>query len=375
VIVVAVTIVARVFLRIPFALLRAQEKSLRYSVLNAAKGFVQIVLTLVFVIALDQGVLGVLLGTLGSEAAFCLVLVPGMLWGIRQWRFSRKTARDLLSFGFPLVPAGVAGFVLHLSDRYFLKLYSTLHDVGLYSLGYRLGEIIWEMVWAMQLAYPQFVLVNEKAPEARHLYARVITYYFGGLGFVVLILSVYAQEIVRVMAAPEYREAYRVVPLIALGQLLRGFVFIGPVGLTLKRKTTYHALMAVVAAGVNLCLNYLWIPAYGMMGAAAANAIAFGVQSLLITAVSQRYYPIPIEVSRLLKVAFAAAVVYLASTRFPADGELLLNVPAKAVLLALFPCLLAALRFFQPGEIDSAAAMLRVVGARLGFVQPESINK
>ena len=273
------------------------------------------------------------------------------------------------------MPAGVAGFVLNLSDRYFLKLYTTLSEVGLYSLGYRLGEIIWEIVWAMQLAYPQFVLVNEKAPRAAHLYARVFTYYFAGLGFVVLTLSVYAQEIVTVMAAPEYREAYRVVPLIALGQLFRGFVLIGPIGLTLKRKTTYHALMALIAAGLNIGLNYLWIPRYGMMGAAVATAVAFGVQAVLITGISQRYYPIPIEVSRLFKLAFVATVVYLASTWLPADGDLLLDISAKALLLALFPCLLAALRFFQAGEIESAASMIRVVRGRLGLVAPGSVHK
>jgi O-antigen/teichoic acid export membrane protein len=375
VLLVGFTIVARVFLRIPFALLRAQEKSLRYSTLSAGKGFVQIVLTLVLVIALGQGVFGVLLGAFGSEAAFCLILLGSMLWTVRRWHFSTRTARDLLSFGFPLVPAGIAGFVLDLSDRYFLKLYGTLSEVGLYALGYRLGEIIWEVVWAMQLAYPQFVLVNEKDPQAPHLYARVFTYYFAGLGFIVLILSVYAQEIVRVMAAPEYHQAYRVVPLIALGQLFRGFVLIGPVGLTLKRKTTYHALMAMIAATLNLWLNYLWIPPYGMVGAAAATAIAFGVQALLITGISQRYYRIPMETSRLLKVGLAGMAVYLASTWLPTDGELLVHSVTKATLLALFPCLLIALRFFQAGETESLLGAVRAIGGRLGFVGPGGINK
>jgi O-antigen/teichoic acid export membrane protein len=372
---VGFTIVARVFLRIPFALLRAQEKSLRYSTLTAAKGFVQIVLTLVLVVVFGQGVFGVLLGALSSEAAFCLILLGSMLWTIRRWRFSTKTARDLLSFGAPLVPAGIAGFVLELSARYFLKLYGTLSEVGLYALGSRLGEIIWEVVWAMQLAYPQFVLVNERDPHAPQLYARVFTYYFAGLGFVVLFLSVYAHEIVRVMAAPDYQQAYRVVPLIALGQLFRGFVLIGPVGLTLKRKTTYHALMAIIAAAVNLGLNFLWFPPYGMIGAAAATAVAFWVQSLLITGMSQRYYPIPIETSRLLKLGIAGLAVYVASTWLPADGDLLTQVAAKATLLALCPCLLIALRFFQAGEIDSMLAAMRGLGGRLGLVGSDGVKK
>ncbi|MBI3302273.1 MAG: oligosaccharide flippase family protein [Deltaproteobacteria bacterium] len=367
-ILVGLTTIARVFLRIPFALLRAKEKSVQYSALSVSKGFLQILLSLMLVVGFGQGVFGVLLANFASEAIFCFVLVSGMLWVIKTWRFSGQTAKDLLSFGAPLVPAGIAGFVLNLSDRYFLKHYSTLHNVGLYSLGYRLGEVIWEIVSAVLIAYPPFVLANEKSPHARQLYARISTYYFAGIGFIVLTLSVCAQEVVRVMAAPEYHEAYRVVALVAVGQLLRGFVFIGPVGLTLKRKTTYHALIALLAAGLNLVLNFLWIPPYGMMGAAWATVVAFGVQAFLITGVSQWYYPLPFEYGRLFKLGLTGSAVYLASTWLPADGPLFFNLSVKAALLFFCPFLLLALRFFQAEERESALGLVRTVRGRLGLV-------
>jgi O-antigen/teichoic acid export membrane protein len=367
VILVGVTVLAKVFLRIPFALLRAKEKSGQYAFLSTAKGFVQIALTLLFVVGLQQGTQGVLLGNLGSEAIFCLVLLLTTLRAVKKWSFSKATAKDLLSFGAPLVPAGVAGFVLNLSDRYFLKHYSTLHDVGLYSLGYRVGEIVWEVVSAIQLAYPPFILSNEKSPSAPQLYARVVTYYFAGIGFLVLALSVGASECVRIMAAPEYHDAYVVIPIIALAQLFRGFVYFGPVGLTLKRKTTYHATVALIAGALNLLLNYLWISSHGMLGAAWATIVSFFVQMVLINAISQRHYPIPYEYGRLVKLGLVMGGIYLLSLQIPSSESLGSTLTLKALLLLSCPFLLALLGFFQTEELASVAGLIRTVRGRVGF--------
>jgi O-antigen/teichoic acid export membrane protein len=365
---VGVTTLAKVFLRIPFSLLRAKEKSAQYALLSTGKGFVQILFTLLFVVGLSQGVQGVLLGSLVSEAVFCLVLLATTLWTIRKWHFSKATAKDLLSFGAPLVPAGVAGFILNLSDRYFLKHYGTLYDVGLYSLGYRMGEIVWEIVSAIHLAYPPFLLANEKSPTAPQLYARVATYYFAGIGFLVLAISVCAPEIVRVMAAPEYHDAYVVIPIVALAQLFRGFVFFGPVGLTLKRKSTYHATVAIIAGALNLVLNYVWISRYGMLGAAWATLVAFFVQMLLINIISQRHYALPFEYGRLAKFGAVTVGIYLLSTQIPVNGVLASTLSIKTVLLLSCPFLLMALGFFESEELASASGLIRTVRGRLGFI-------
>lgn len=367
VILVGVTTLAKVFLRIPFALLRAKEKSGQYAFLSAAKGFAQIALTLLFVVGLSQGIQGVLLGNLVSEAIFCLVLLLTTLRTVKKWRFSTATARDLLSFGAPLVPAGVASFALNLSDRYFLKHYSTLHDVGLYSLGYRVGEIVWEIVSAILLAYPPFILSNEKSPSAPQLYARAATYYFAGIGFLVLALSVVAPEFVRIMAAPEYHDAYVVVPIIALAQLFRGFVYFGPVGLTLKRKTSYHATVTLIAGALNLLLNYLWISRYGMLGAAWATIVAFFVQMGLINAISQKHYAIPYEYGRLMKLAVVMGGIYLLSLRIPSSETLAFTLTWKAGFLLSCPFLLVAIGFFESEELTFASSLIRTVRGRFGF--------
>lgn len=362
---VCLTTVSRVLLRIPFAILRAEEKSTRYALLSVSRGLLGIVLALVLVVGFRRGVYGIVWSQFASQFLFVLPLLPPVVWGV-QWHFSRPTARKLLSFGIPLVFGGFATFVLNLSNRYFLKHFSTLDELGLYSLGYNFGEILWLLVTAVHLAYPPFILSNRKSPDFPGLYQRLMTYYFGGICFLALGLSVVAADVIRLMAAPSYREAYRVIPLIALAQVFHGFSYFAPVGLLFRRRPIYRTFSLFVAAGLNVLLNYLWIPTYGMMGAAAGLALAFIVQFAIVATISQRIHPLPFEYGRLLTIGVVTGGLYALSMWMPGQDILWLSLSAKLVLIAFYPLTLVVLGFFRPDERKSAGELLSRVRARLG---------
>jgi O-antigen/teichoic acid export membrane protein len=368
---VSLSTISNVLLRIPFAILRAEEKATRYAVLSVSRGLLGIVVALVLVVGFGQGVAGVVWSQFLSHFVFLAVLLPGMLRGLR-WTFSTKTARHLLEYGWPLVFAGLATFILNLSDRYFLKHYSTLHELGLYSLGYSLAEGLFLLVTAMRLAYPPFVFSNMKAPDAPRLYGRVLTYYVAGMGFLVLALSVLAADVVRIMAAADYYDAHRVVPLVALGELFHGFSFLSPIGLMITRKSMFRMWSVVIAAGLNLLLNYLWIPTHGMMGAAAATAVSFLVQAILVTTFALRFYPVDFERTRMLKAALVCGAVYLLSTGVPADAPWMLALAVRLGILALYPVGLGLLGFFEAEELESAAGLVRAMKGRLGLAAQRS---
>jgi O-antigen/teichoic acid export membrane protein len=247
----------------------------------------------------------------------------------------------------------LASFVLELSNRFFLKHYASMEDVGLYSLGYRFGEIIFFVVTAIQLAWPQFVFSNRRSERAPELYAYATTYYMAGLLFLVLGLSVLAPEVIRVMATPAFHGAAVVVPLIALSGLFRGLYAVGTVGILLRKRPIVRSVALIVAALVNVGLNYLLIPRYGMMGAAWATLIAFVVQTIILVTVSLRYYPIPYQWGRVALLFIAAGGVYAACSFLPPASEMM-TVVFKLGLLASFPIVLWLLRFFESTELDYA---------------------
>jgi O-antigen/teichoic acid export membrane protein len=121
------------------------------------------------------------------------------------------------------------------------------------------------------------------------------------------------------------------------------------VGLLIQGRTGRLSVAKGVAAVVNLVLNLLLIPRYGVMGAAWATAIAFAVYAATIFYAAQRVYPIPFEGVRLVKVVLCSLATFAAAHFVPAGplGSTILN---KSLVVLLFPTALLVLGFLTSEE-------------------------
>ncbi len=104
---------------------------------------------------------------------------------------------------------------------------------------------------------------------------------------------------------------------------------------------------------MNIGLNFLLIPPYGMLGAAWATLIAFTVQTTILVTIALRYYPIPYQWARMARLLGAAGALYAASMFLP-PSSVLVTVALKGTLVAGFPVLLWLLGFFEPTELEQA---------------------
>lgn len=335
--------------RLPFAVLRAREESRRYAGFSMARTGAALVLAIVFVVGLHFGGRGVLMSQLVAELAMCAVLIPLTLRGL-PLKFSRRDAGELLGYGIYLVPSGFMNFLLHLSDRYFLKHFGTLAGVGLYALGYRFGEMIGFAMSAFQLAWIQFLFANRKSPDAPALYARVFTYVLATAGTLWLALALFAREVITLMAAPAFRDAYQVVPWVAGAFLLEGLTATGNIGMPLNKKVKYRPAILATVAALNLALNFTLVPSLGAIGAGMALFTSMAVKLLLELSVGYRLFAVPYEYGRLLRLALVGSAVYLIGTTAP-WGSPAMSIGGKLFLLACAPFALYATSFFEPEEL------------------------
>src|SRR6185295_9278336 len=106
---------------------------------------------------------------------------------------------------------------------------------------------------------------------------------------------------------------HKVVPLIALAYVAVGLESHFSTGILYCRKTSWTAYTGLLALVVVLGWNYLFVPTYGILGAATSNLAGFVVRCMLIYYVSQRLYPLPYEMKRLGVLFLAAILLYIAS--------------------------------------------------------------
>lgn len=310
----AFTFVSQLFLQ----LLRFRRKSTSVVILNMASLVAIIALVWVLLAHSSMGVLAPLLATtiVQGGAMFALALLVrhdlALAW-------SRAEARPLLALGLASTMLGLAYYVLSATDRFLLNKLGSLSDVGVYSLGYRIGMVIqmlfiapFSQIWAPMR------MENRRAEDQHAFLAHGLTY-FAFLGIAAtLTLSLFAPEITDLASSrAEYHGAYRVVPLVMLAHLCYGAINIVDYGLWVERKNHLAIFAFLAAIAVNAGLNAFAIPRWGYMGAAAVTVVSYAFTSVAVYWIADRYFSIAID--RRIFIAGLGAAVALAAGALVAE--------------------------------------------------------
>jgi O-antigen/teichoic acid export membrane protein len=250
---------------------------------------------------------------------------------------------------------------MDLSDRYVLRLYGAFDEVAVYGVGYKIGMVLQlAVVWPFQLAWPAFSFSISERPEHEKTYAVALTYLVLVLVGLGLALSISSRIIVAGgLIGVGYREAYVVVPLVALAYAFNGVQYCVSPGVHLAGKTRLLPMIATVAALGNLALNFLLIPRWGMMGAAWATAAAFFALAIGTAAIGQRYYPVQYEYGRLARLMAMGIAIFLIAIRVEPSTDPFSIAWHLFMALAAFPLSLLAMGFFSREERKRAFAILR----------------
>lgn len=346
-----------IFLTLSFALLRTKEKSGSYVLLSLLKFILVLIFNIYFVIKLKLGVFGILSGNLIAQVVTSITFLPSISKYIKL-AISKRLLSKLFSFGIAITPASIAMWIMDLADRWFLKHFSNLTEVGLYSLGYKVGMVISILlVWPFQLAWPTISFALAKRADVKEIYSKVLTYFFLISSFFALTLSLFSSEIVKLLAPENFYPAARVIPLISFSYVLYGIHFVVSPGLHLKEKTKYYPLLVGIPAFLNLILNYYFVPAYGMMGAAMTTFICFVLMVSFTYFVSNHFYPVKYEWGRILKIIFVLILALILN--YGIQGSPWQKNLVSLLILFCFLGILYLLKFFEKKEIEKAIFLIK----------------
>jgi len=344
---------------VPENFLIAQKKSVLYSILSIGTLVSNLSLNIFFLVIMKMGVFGILLSMLLTKALNGSVVSAISLRQVR-YSFSWEKLKKIISFGMPLMPGMIGLYIMHFSDRFFLQKYCTLSEVGIYSLGYKFG-----MILSILISAPVFRIWDTqrfeiaKADNGRQIIGQIFTYFSAVLIFASLVISVFIDEIIFLMAAREFHGATTVTPLIVLSYILFGMGNFFTLGIMITNKTKYIAYIQVTSAALNLLMNMIFISYYGVIGAAVATVLSFLCFALFTFLVSQKLYRVPFEYGRV-SVLFLLAIIIFGVSRlivFP----LVMSLVMKSLLILGFPLTLLWGGFFYREEIIKGREVLKAV--------------
>jgi O-antigen/teichoic acid export membrane protein len=290
------------------------------------------------------------LADLAVSAVFTMVMLRWFRPLIRLV-FSRALLAEALRNGLPRVPHGILQQAMFVADRYALRVFSVLSEVGLYQMGASFGMALKLVLNAFEYAWAPFYYSTMKTPDAKPTFRLVTTYGVAGLTLLVAGLAATGPEIVRWVLPAEFHGAADVVPWVGLGVGFQGLYLLTSIGLNITKSTHLYPVATGAAAAASVSANVLLVPRFGSLGAAWANAVAYFVMFATAFVLSQRVYPIPLEWGRLARIVAAGGAAFGAALLVPALPPLAAALARGTVVTVAFPGILAALGFLDAREL------------------------
>lgn len=283
-----------------YVVLRFQRRSKMVVAINLISMLNGGGLIIYFLLVKEMGVLAPLLGDAINQLITCMIL-GYCSRDLLGWRFSRREMRLQLHYGLPTVVSGIAYYLLTSGDRYFIKHFCSLADVGAYSLGSRIGALI-QILLIMPFAQiwtPVRMELRGK-PDTQRFFEQTLTYYVICGALFAAGLSLFCRELLMIVAHnPGYALACRAVPFVVSAYFLYGLMGFFDTGIIYARRSLYTALLFLGTLGVNWGLNLFLLPRIGFIGAGVSQVVSMVVLVSAVYFVSNRLLPVPIEIGRV----------------------------------------------------------------------------
>ncbi len=297
--------------------LRAGEQSGILMVTRVAGRWLELVAMVGAVILIERSALAAYGGRILAAA---LVMLFYLRWVKQNLRFLREAAdpaefKQLLKYGLPLISNEIATVALISIDRVMLK--SMLGDfaaVGIYSIG--TGLALQVSIFMHGTLSESFVPVanrtheTEGAAQVRALKSRVLLpMTYASVGVAVAIWCV-GSDALQAISGADKAASGPVFAWIGAMYALYPLLDIAGYGLLLYKRSMTVLAVTLISAGLNIGLNLLLIPHYGIMGAVYAKAISYAFIGIAVCALCPREL-LKLPDAKAATIAFGAAALFL----------------------------------------------------------------
>lgn len=251
---------------------QAKGKSNKVRNYSITSGLLVLIFSIILVLFLGN-YLGKVYGTL-----LAVIIMSSYLFvqnkNLLTNKFDSRLVKYSLFIGIPIVFNQVAGYILVFFDRLVINKYYGLNDTGLYSFAYNVAMIMDVVIYAINAAWVPilFKKLNDGKLEEINSYFIQFTKLVL-LGAIVLIL--FARELIMLLADDRFHSSLTIVPIIIIGYVFKYLYSAYSHIEYYHKKTLVLAFFTIIAGIVNIILNMVFVPKFGVLSAAYTTLVSY----------------------------------------------------------------------------------------------------
>lgn len=300
-------------------------------------------LSVVFVVWGGWGITGIFLANI-----FARLLAIGYIeWRVgllsKYFRPALKNAqltKNLLRYVIPLLPMVFFWWLTTSSDRFFIKHYFSLSDNGIYAVASRFGGILQIIGTIIFQAWQEMALRQYDSPDRNKFFSKMINMFIIFMSMVLICFSFGLKIFYPYIVGHEFTSGIVYVFPIAMSAVLFALSNVLEMGYQCSKETRRALPGIIVAAVVNIGLNFLLINLIGIYGVVTTLVATYAVLFAYRLHDSKRYFKVRFSAKTLLAavIAVASAIPFYFTSSRLVDAAIVLF--SCAMLAMLVPSIL-----------------------------------
>ena len=261
-----------------------------------------IMFTVIFLVPLKWGITGYVM------AIFCadFLSVIFLFISARLYQFVHIRGIDasvriaMFKYCIPLIPTSIFWWIMNVSDRYIVTNQLGVETNGLLAASYKVPTVV-NLISSIFMDAWQISAVSEQTTlERERFFTRVFRTYQSLLFTVASGLILFSKVITSVLVSKAFYGSWQFIPFLIMATTFSCMVnFMGSVYMA-EKKSIFAFVTTAGGAVINVTLNILLIPIFGVNGATFATFLGFFIVFVLRAIDTRRFIKIRFNVFKLL---------------------------------------------------------------------------
>jgi O-antigen/teichoic acid export membrane protein len=264
----------------------------------------------------------------------------------------KEIVNELISYSWPLIFFGVITSIFFWTDTFMIGLFRTVEEVGFYNAAVPLA---WIITISTEVFVPMFLpMITKEYYSGRKEVVKQLSQQVGKWILMIIIpifilINLFPGFFINLLFGPEYLPAINSLRFLSIGAVFLSLFGVSRELLFMKGKSRMILIDTLVAAVINITLNYFLVPPYGIDGAGLSTMISLIIFSLIFAYQSYKYLgiiPIRRKMATIIVVALITSAVIISI-----KGFVQINLLWSILLGIIFILIYAALLLFS-GSLD-----------------------
>lgn len=307
-----------------FQLLRAQLKSVSFTISTIANQFMTIILSVCFIKFFHMGAIALLLGMAVSITITDLILVyqSNILSWFKFQKIEWQSVLPIMTYGVPIAATSLSAWIINQSNKFIMNNIHGFSEVGIVGVAYGLTLPLFMTIFSIitVAAIPRIINMYEEKIDVRPLISKFTGYFVLMALPIIIVISLYSVDYVSMLSSNDkFLNAFKLIPYFAFGTFFMALTDYTTLQYHLANKTYIDFIIKLTSGIVGVALNIILIPKMGLTGAGIATLganILYFLLSIIIVLPGLRLIFPTLTISRIILSFIPFGILYYLFTNY-----------------------------------------------------------